>query len=164
MSLSKNLLAFFATVSHAEGTDQAPDPYAVVYGYTHTITDFSDHPAATGEWTGEILTDQQCRNAGVPPGCKSTAAGRYQINLPTWKTCKQALGLKDFTPDSQDRAAAWLIQRDGALDMVNGGQFADAIIKCRETWASLPGNSAGQPQRTLASLTSFYADAGGAFA
>jgi muramidase (phage lysozyme) len=164
VSLSRNLLAFFATVSHAEGTDQAENPYAVVYGFTHTITDFSDHPAATGEWTGEILTDEQCRNAGVPPGCKSTAAGRYQINLPTWKECKKALNLPDFTPPSQDRAAALLIQRDGALDMVNAGQFADAITKCRETWASLPGNSAGQPQRTLASLTSFYADNGGAFA
>jgi lysozyme len=162
--MSPNLAAFLSTVSHAEGTDQAADQYAVVYGYTHTITDFSDHPAATGEWTGEILTDEQCRNAGVPPGCKSTAAGRYQINLPTWKMCKQALGLKDFTGPSQDRAAALLIQRDGALDMVNGGQFVDAITKCRETWASLPGNSAGQPQRTMASLTSFYGDAGGAFA
>ena len=162
--MSPNLAAFLSTISHGEGTDQAADSYRVVYGFTHTIVSFADHPAATGEWPGEILTDQQCRNAGVPPGCKSTAAGRYQINLPTWKTCKAALGLKDFTPDSQDRAAAWLIQRDGALDMVNGGQFADAIIKCRETWASLPGNSAGQPQRTLASLTSFYADSGGAFA
>lgn len=161
---SPNLTAFLSTVSHAEGTDQADNPYAVVYGFTHTITDFSDHPAETGEWTGEILTDQQCRNAGVPPGCRSTAAGRYQINLPTWKTCKRALNLPDFSPASQDRAAAYLIYQDGALDMINGGQFADAIAKCRETWASLPGNSAGQPQKTLASLTSFYGDAGGAFA
>jgi len=162
--VTTNLAAFLSTISHAEGTDQAADSYRACYGYAHNIVSFADHPAATLEWTGEYLTDQQCRNVGLPPLCKSTAAGRYQINFPTWRECKKALNLPDFTPASQDRAAAWLIQRDGALDMVNGGQFADAIIKCRETWASLPGNSAGQPQRTLASLTSFYGDQGGAFA
>jgi muramidase (phage lysozyme) len=162
--MTKNLAAFLSTVSHAEGTDRAAEPYRVVYGFTHVIANFAGHPAETGEWTGQILTDEQCRNAGVPPGCKSTAAGRYQINLPTWKECKKALFLRDFTPDSQDRAAAWLIQRDGALDLVNSGQFIDAIAKCKETWASLPGNSAGQPQKTLTALTQFYGDNGGAFA
>jgi len=160
MSPSRNLAAFFATISHSEGTDRAADPYRVCYAFVHTIASFADHPAGTGEWMGESIANLGPQYAGM----KSTAAGRYQINLPTWKTCKLALNLKDFTPDSQDRAAAYLIQKDGALEMINGGQFADAITKCRETWASLPGNSAGQPQRTLASLTSFYADAGGAFA
>jgi lysozyme len=153
-----NLEALLATLSHAEGTDRATDPYRVCYGFHHTIADLSDHPAETGEWMGEEIT------VGAFKGLKSTAAGRYQINRPTWETLKRNLALPDFSPDSQDKAAVELIRRNGALDMVNSGRFVEAIEKCQHTWASLPGNSAGQPQRTLASLTSFYADAGGAFA
>lgn len=158
--MSANESAFLAMISASEGTDKAPDPYAVCYGYSHTIVSFADHPAATGEWEGESLDSLGPQYWGE----KSTAAGKYQINLPTWKLCQRALGLRDFTPASQDAAALYLIRQDGALDMVNGGQVADAIGKCRETWASLPGNSAGQPQSTLANLIQSYTTAGGAFA
>lgn len=153
--MNPNLAAFLTMLSVSEGTSKGADPYRVCYAFIHTIVSFADHPAATGEWSGETIT------VGKYAGEKSTAAGRYQINLPTWRMCKRALNLQDFSPSSQDRAATWLIQQDGALDLILGGDVQGAISICKETWASLPGNSAGQPQAKLADLLRTYGSAGG---
>lgn len=155
-----NFTAFLATVRHSEGTDKASDPYRVVYGYKYTIKDLSDHPAITGEWHGESLTNLGPAYAGKI----STAAGAYQIIKPTWVSLKARLGLPNFTGPSQDAAATELIREAGALDLVNGGRVAEAIGRCHGIWASLPGSTSGQPQRTLADLVHAYAGAGGAFA
>ena len=159
-----NVRAFLTLIGYSEGTEQALDPYRVVYGYKHTIRDFSDHPAVTGEWTGERLSDALCRAAGFGPGCISTAAGRYQIIRPTWLSAKSALGLTDFTPESQDRAALWLIEQGGALDDVRAGRVGDAVSKVRRTWASLPASGWGQPERSMPSLIAAYTSAGGTLA
>jgi muramidase (phage lysozyme) len=157
--VATNLAAFLATIRHSEGTGRAPDPYAVVYGYAFTITDFSDHPAALG-WHGESLANLGPAYAGKV----STAAGAYQIILPTWRSLKRRLNLPDFTGASQDAAATELIREAGALNLVNTGQVADAIALCHGIWASLPGSTSGQPQRTMAELVHAYTQAGGAFA
>lgn len=151
-------------IAVSEGTQRAPDPYRCCYGYTHVVVDLSDHPAITGEWHGEPLSDALCIAAGLSPGCVSTAAGRYQINKPTWVHLKTKLGLRSFDGPSQDDAAIEDIKEAGALELVNAGRVADAISKCRGIWASLPGNTAGQPQRSYAELVNAYANAGGAFA
>jgi len=156
-----NIAAFLATVRQAEGTANSPDPYAVCFGYHHTIQDFSDHPALTGEWKGERLPDAMCVNAGFGPGCVSTAAGAYQIIKPTWLKMQAALGLPDFTATSQDAAAVELIRRRGAMEDVKAGRFAAAVGKCRNEWASLPGNYAKQGQRSIAQLETWFQQSGG---
>lgn len=160
----ENLRAFLTMIATAEGTERAPDPYRVCYGYAHTIADLSDHPAVTGEWRGERLPDAMCRGAGLSPGCVSTAAGRYQLIRPTWLDCKRALGLPDFTPASQDAAAVYLIRKRGALPLIEQGRIADAIAAVRREWASLPGAGYGQPERRIAALLDAYTAAGGALA
>lgn len=160
----RNVRAFLTLIGWSEGTERQPDPYRVVYGYKHTIRNLDDHPAVTGEWRGERLSDAMCIAAGLPPGCVSTAAGRYQIIRPTWLTAKQALGLPDFSPDSQDRAALYLIEKRGALDDVKEGRVTDAVAKVRREWASLPGSGWGQPERALSSLIAAYTTAGGTLA
>lgn len=157
------MAAFLGTIAHAEGTDRAPDPYRVVYSFEHAIIDLSDHPTITGEWPGKVLTDAQCRNAGLSPGCKSTAAGKYQITRPTWVRLKGILTLTDFRAASQDLACVQLIAEVKAEDLVERGEFVQAVMQCRHTWASLPGNTAGQPQRTYAQLQDAYLSAGGTF-
>lgn len=158
--MTPNESAFLAMIKRSEGTDRAPDPYRVVYGFGHTIADLSDHPAVTGEWKGEKLDALGPRYAGLV----STAAGAYQIIKPTWVTLKIKLGLPDFGPESQDKAALELISEAKALDLIYGGQVAEAITRCHGIWASLPGSTSGQPQRTFAELIHAYGSAGGAFA
>lgn len=154
-----NLSSFLNTISHGEGTDRAPDPYRVVFGFKHTIADISDHPYPK-EWPGVPLDFLGPGYAGLI----STAAGKYQITKHTWEACQGALNLPDFSPASQDAAATLLIKQKGALDAVNGGRFAEAIALCHGVWASLPGSTSGQPQASLASLVQFYTSNGGAFA
>lgn len=159
-----NIAAFLATIRRAEGTEQAGDPYRVCYGYSHTIRDLSDHPAITGEWRGQRLSDAMCANAGFGPGCVSTAAGAYQIIKPTWVRLRDRLGLGDFGPYSQDSAAVELIRTRGALEDVKAGRISDAINKCRNEWASLPGNYAKQGQRSAAEIISWFQQSGGQLA
>ena len=159
-----NINAFLAMIRQSEGTAGQVDPYAVCYGYRHTIADFSDHPRNTGEWAGERLPDAMCVKAGFGPGCVSTAAGAYQIIRPTWNTIKARVGLVDFTPPSQDAAAVQLIANRGALEDVKAGRITSAISKCRNEWASLPGNYAGQGQRNQSDLVAWYQQNGGAIA
>ncbi len=160
----QNIAAFLQLLKQSEGTASSGDPYAVTYGYGHTIQNFSDHPAITGEWTGKVLPPEMCKNAGFGPGCKSTAAGAYQIIRPTWLTVKNALGLSDFSPSSQDAAAVELLRRRGALEDVKAGRIAAAIQKSRNEWASLPGNYAGQGQHHINTLLGWFETAGGTFA
>jgi len=161
---ARNLHAALQTLYRAEGTAKEADPYRVCYGYRHTIADLSEHPAITGEWRGEKLPDEMCRKAGFGPGCISTAAGAGQLIKPTWIEARDALGLPDFSPNSQEAAIAYYFRKHGALQDVYAGRVADWVRKCRGRWASLPGNYAGQGQRSLATLQSWYEQAGGTYA
>lgn len=161
--MNPNLAAFLAMIAKAEGTDRAPDPYRVCYGYKHTILDLNYHPAehrppdGLQEWAGESIAQLGPQYAGEV----STAAGRFQITRATWLACKQTLTLPDFRADSQLRAATLRIRARGALDDVNAGQIEKAILKCDNEWASLPGGKSGQPERVLANLIALYTGAGG---
>jgi muramidase (phage lysozyme) len=150
-----NCAAWIATIGQAEGAD-----YSTCYGYSMTITDFSDHPANLG-WPGVKLSDTMCRKAGFGPGCVSTAAGKPQITKGTWNRLKAKLGLPDFSPASQDAAALELTAERGALEAVKSGDLATAASRCRNEWASLPGNYAGQGQRSIEQLSQWFAAAGG---
>lgn len=158
--MTPNVSAFLATIRHSEGTDRAADPYRVTYGYKYTIVSLADHPAVTGEWTGEPLDSLGAQYKGK----HSSAAGAYQIILPTWLDMKALLKLPDFTASSQDDAAIQLIKNKHALDLIFAGRVAEAITACRGIWASLPGGGSGQPQRSFADLINTYSMNGGAFA
>jgi lysozyme len=159
-----NERAFLELIAYAEGTSRAPDPYRVCFGYKHTIFDLRDHPAVTLEWRGEKLSDAMCINAGFRPGCKSTAAGKYQLIRPTWQSCKSFLNLPDFSPPSQDRAALLLISQAGALKDIHSGNIKTAISKTRHLWASLPGAGFGQKEHNFATLEAAFLKAGGTLA
>lgn len=157
----RNTKAFLTVLRRAEGTEPIADPYRVCFGYSHTIRSLTDHPAITGEWLGQVLPDSMCSNAGFGPGCRSTAAGAYQLIKPTWLRMRDKLALASFSAANQDRAALGLIEARGALGDVQAGRFAAAVSKCRNEWASLPGNYAAQGQRSLATLEVWFRGAGG---
>ena len=141
-----NLNAFLTMIQYAEGTYGA-NAYRMLYG-GQLFNSYAQHPDI----------------AITKGGITSTAAGAYQILYRTWVSVQQDLGLTDFTPASQDRAAVELIRRRGALEDVLAGRFDIAIYKCRKEWASLPGAGYGQGERSLASLVQVYQYAGGQIA
>ena len=51
---------------------------------------------------------------------------------------RKQLGLKDFSPKSQDAVALQQIKERGALPMIDRGD-GQAIDRCSNIWASLPG-------------------------
>lgn len=143
----ENLRAFLAMIRVGEGT-------ADVLGYRRMFgggqfEGFADHPRKANT---------------VALGAKqytSTAAGAYQFLARTWDECRDALQLPDFSPPAQDLAAAYLIRRRGALELVLAGEVAQAIAKCAAEWASLPGSIYGQPTRTMTQALASYQAAGG---
>jgi muramidase (phage lysozyme) len=68
----------------------------------------------------------------------SSAEGAYQFLNKTWDSVSKKLGLKDFSPKSQDLAALELIKQKGALTDILNNNFETAVNKLSSTWASLP--------------------------
>ena len=89
--------------------------YDVIVG-GETITDYSDHPR-------KLVT--------LNPKIKSTGAGRYQLLSRWWDAYRKQLGLKDFSPKSQDAVALQQIKERGALPMIDRGDIRQAIDRWR---------------------------------
>lgn len=142
-----NLQAFLRMIRYAEGTASA-NGYRMLFG-GRLFEGYADHPriAVTASLGGRSIT--------------STAAGAYQFLARTWDDIKRAAGVSDFSPASQDRAAAALIRRRGALADVYAGRFSQAVAKCAREWASLPGSPYGQPVKTIEQVQAAYTSAGG---
>jgi muramidase (phage lysozyme) len=148
----ENVRAFLDLIAWSEGTDNGRQPtkdsgYDVIVGGS-LFTSYADHPRK--------LVD-------LPRlGIKSTAAGRYQILSRFFDHYRKALGLPDFSPESQDRIALQLIRECRALDDIKAGRIEQAIHKCRSRWASLPGANYGQHEHKVGNLLAAYSKAGGA--
>jgi muramidase (phage lysozyme) len=149
MNGETNMKAFLWLVRVAEGTSD-DNGYRAMFGHRadrpKLFTTFADHPRIRHAYGAKY----------------TTAAGAYQFLAGTWDDCRAKLGLLDFSPGSQDRAAVYLITRRGALDDVKEGRFVDAVRKCSLEWASLPFSPYGQPRISLESAMAIYQGAGGA--
>ncbi len=106
-NLNPQRKAFLDMVAWSEGTDNGRQKtrnhgYDVIVG-GELFTDYSDHPR-------KLVT--------LNPKLKSTAAGRYQLLSRWWDSYRKQLGLKDFSPKSQDAVALQQIKERGALPMM----------------------------------------------
>ncbi|WP_141690283.1 MULTISPECIES: hypothetical protein [unclassified Ensifer] len=133
--------ALFDTIATAEGGE-----YDNMYGPKGKarIVDFSDHPRNPSRI-----------DKGENKGKMSSAAGRYQIQAPTWDPYAKKMRLEDFSPHNQDRAA-WKIAQDAYRRVTKGGDLDEALMSADPstikaaggnlamTWTSLPG---GKEQR-----------------
>ena len=79
------------------------------------------------------------------------SAGRYQLLSRWWDAYRKQLGLKDFSPKSQDAVALQQI-KGVALPMIDRGDIRQAIDRCSNIWASLPGAGYGQFEHKADSL------------
>ena len=108
--------AFLDMLAWSEGTDNGRQKtrnhgYDVIVG-GELFTDYSDHPR-------KLIT--------LNPKLKSTGAGRYQLLSRWWDAYRKQLGLKDFSPKSQDAVALQQIKERGALPMIDRGDIRQAI-------------------------------------
>lgn len=149
--LHPNMQAFLDMIAYAEGTSRVGDQdgYNVLVG-GRTFTGYSDHPNVS------VYLPRY--------NIHSTAAGRYQILYRFWTHYKKQLGLPDFGPVSQDRYAIQQIRERRAYDDVIAGRISEAIDKCKNIWASLPGAGYGQRELPLRDLLSYYQKQGGKLA
>lgn len=112
-------------------------------GYTTQFTgrqfsDLSRHPAQINR-SGDLASD---------------AAGAYQFLSTTYNPAAKALGISDFSPQSQERVGKHLAQQRG-MDtetvFTDKGSFLKELNKIAPEWASMP---------TLATGTSYYGQGG----
>ena len=152
------LLYAIRTAEHGPWRDDGLR-YFTFYGGS-AFAGIEDHPVATGEKKGVPLPDRYCKAAGLRPGCVSTAAGAYQIILPTWRRVREAGAwgprLEDFGVDAQDEAARRILLQSGALARLEAGDVEGAIRRAATQWASLPGSISGQPQKDMATILAYY--------
>lgn len=153
----KNVCAFLDMLAWSEGTRTSrhtrDDGYDVVVGgldSPNTFSNYAGHP--------NVLVKVNTQ------GLQSTAAGRYQLLFRWWKPYRDLLQLKDFGPENQDRVALQQIKERRALDDIKAGRVRDAITKCSNIWASLPGANYGQREHKLEDLVQQYRMAGGVVA
>ena len=140
-----NVRAFLRAIRLGEGTSDEAGYNRIVGG--GTFTDDSVHPHV------KVFLPKY--------NVYSTAAGAYQIIFPTWTgLCKQ-YNFPDFGPDSQDEAAVALIAEKHALDDVVAGRLPNAVSKCAEIWASLPGATSGQRTESMNAVQQVYLSNGG---
>jgi muramidase (phage lysozyme) len=116
--ISPNARALLDTIRYAEGTG-GPDGYRTMFT-GRLFDDLSRHP----------------RQLNSSNGHKSDAAGGYQFLSTTWDGVANSLGLTDFSPASQDRAALELIRRRGVDP--DAPLTKEALNKLAPEWASLP--------------------------
>ena len=96
-------------------------------------------------------------------GYSSAAAGAYQFMPATWNRAAEALGLKDFSPASQEAAGRWLVQQRGVdPDAIyeTKEQFAQAIDRLAPEWAGLPNLYGPDHQGNVGTNSSYYGQGG----
>lgn len=143
--------AFLDMLAWSEGTDNGRQPtknhgYDVIVGGA-LFSDYSDHPR-------QLVDLPRLK-------IKSTAAGRYQLLARYWDAYRKQLGLKDFSPASQDAVALQQIKERRALELIDSGDIRQAIDLCSNIWASLPGAGYGQFEHKADNLIAKFKEAGG---
>lgn len=138
-----NVRALLATIRRGEGT-AGEVGYRTLFG-GGTFDSFADHP----------------RQIIKKSGYTSSAAGAYQFLASTWDETARIMGLRDFSPASQDRAAVGRIAARGALDDAKAGRIEVALQKVGREWASMPGSPYGQPVISLGTAVAVFRAAGG---
>lgn len=138
-----NVRAMLRVIRAGEGTS-GDNGYRKLFG-GRLFEGFADHP----------------RTVVTAGGYTSSAAGAYQFLASTWDETARVMGLRDFSPASQDRAAVGRIAARGALADVMAGRLSVALRKCSREWASLPGSPYGQPVMSADRAAAVFASAGG---
>ena len=129
-----NVRRFLDMLSAAEGTKT--HGYNTLFG-GNRFDSLTDHPRQSFQF-----------NETTGKKNRTDAAGRYQFLSSTWDEQAKKLGLKDFSPMSQDLATINLLKERGILPHVLNGNWDTAIQMAGPIWASLPSSPYPQPRRS----------------
>lgn len=151
VNAQNNLLAFLAVIRRAEGGTDSYD-YDDLYGGGN-FTSFVDHPYELGTWKGVRTSN------GL-----TTAAGAYQITVTTWRDLGGKKRFGSFDPAAQDAAALMLIERRGAKDAIQRGNFRHAMSMLRNEWESFGKILDGVYPLTFAEAQRVFSNQGGEIA
>lgn len=128
--------ALLETISQVEGTS-GPDGYRTMFGGGKFNAPPWRHP------------DVVVRSGGYA----SAAAGKYQFMPGTWANAAKALGLSDFSPANQDKAALWLAKGRGVNPSAQ--LSISDFEKLGKEWAGLTPHY-GQTSRTASQSYNIY--------
>ena len=138
--------AFLDMLAWSEGTDngrQKPENhgYDVIVG-GELFTDYSDHPRKLVTLNKTQINRRRTLPASFPlVGCLPQAAWPERLS------------------ESQDAVALQQIKERGALPMIDRGDIRQAIDRCSNIWASLPGAGYGQFEHKADSLIAKFKEA-----
>ena len=141
---TKEQKAMLDSIAFAEGTSKYQnDGYNTMFTGKQ-FSGFKDHP----------------RKLQTGGGYTSDAAGRYQFLSTTWDPLAKKLGLEDFSPTSQDKAAIELSrQYDVTQELLQKeGMSMKVSSFLGRQWASFPGKTIGlgQPTQKLKEIQNVY--------
>ena len=88
------------------------------------------------------------QHPNTPNDKGNTAAGKYQFIKRTWDKIAQKIGAKDFSPNSQDRAALQLLIDNKAIEPLLKGNFDEAAYAAAKAWDVFPGDVEGKSRLT----------------
>ena len=133
--------AFLDMLAWSEGTDNGRQKtrnhgYDVIVG-GELFTDYSDHPR-------KLVT--------LNPKTQINRRRTLPASFPLVGCLPQTAWPEDFSPKSQDAVALQRIKERGALPMIDRGDIRQAIDRCSNIWASLPGAGYGQFEHKADSL------------
>jgi len=138
-------------LSRAEGTWRGNAPgYNILFGGGQ-FNDYSRHP------------DKVIKSPG---GYASAAAGAYQFMPGTYQEVARQLGLKDFSPESQDLAMLYKVRQrlmpvGGLAALTKEGTLSPALQDyLAPEWASIPtaegGSFYGQPVKRSSQVSAWF--------
>ena len=142
--------AFLDMLAWSEGTDDGRQKtrnhgYDVIVG-GELFTDYSDHPRKLVAPLGKTQIN---RRRTLP------------ASFPLVGCLPQAAWPERLLSKSQDAVALQQIKERGALPMIDRGDIRQAIDRCSNIWASLPGAGYGQFEHKADSLIAKFKEAGG---
>ena len=134
--------AFLDMLAWSEGTDNGR-PEARNHGYDVIVG-----------WAIYWLLRSPSQTCHAKPKTQINRRRRtLQLLSRWWDAYRKQLGLKDFSPKSQDAVALQQIKERGALPMIDRGDIRQAIDRYTlNIWASLPGAGYGQFEHKADSL------------
>jgi len=126
----------------AENTRHLAHPNVAAFLKAIAAAEGGGYDFKYGALKGRSQDPWRFRDTSTHPGPgidgRTTAAGMYQITRPTWQHHGAKLGLRDFSPRTQDLIAVEILRSLGVIDALRQGRIVEIMPKVARTWAALP--------------------------